>query len=299
MKTRIMGKTGLSVSELSFGAGGFWGMKFFDEKKAERLVDIALDSGINLFDTGPNYSNANAEVRLGRILKGRFNSVIVGTKVGTKYVNGKHIKDFTPKGIEESLRQSMINLKTDHLPLVQFHGFPGPNTDDAVETLLRLKEKGIIGHIGVSTDGDAAKKVVDMGVFDCLMIEYNVINRVNPSEIIEKAYNIGMGVMIKSPLAQTLYSNDIFKIKNISDVWYILRALKNHRSKFLKGRKLRFVNDVNGMTGSEVALNYVLNNKHITSAVIGTVNDNHLSSNIKAVNKVLSTDLIKKIELVN
>jgi 1-deoxyxylulose-5-phosphate synthase len=297
MKYRVLGKTGLKVSELSFGAGGFWGMKSFDEKRAEQLVNIAIENGITLFDTGPNYSNANAEVRLGRILKGRAKSVIVGTKVGTQYMNGKHVKDFSPQAIEQSILQSLKNLQTDYIPLIHFHGFPIP-TDDAIEKLLKLKEKGIIGHIGVSTDGDDAKKAVELGVFESLMIQYNIIERATPAKIIEDANKKDMGVLIKSPLAQTLYSNDIFKIKKASDVWYLLRALKNHRKKFLKGRKLRFVNDVEGLSGSDVALNFVLNNENLTSAVIGTVNPKHLISNIESLNYKLPKEIIKKVESI-
>ena len=68
MRTRKLGNTGLEISCLGFGAGGYWGMPFFDEGVARSLVDIALERGVSAFDTGPNYSRANAEPRLGRVL---------------------------------------------------------------------------------------------------------------------------------------------------------------------------------------------------------------------------------------
>lgn len=272
-------------------------MKVFDEKKAVRLVDIALEKGVTLFDTGPNYSGANAEKRLGRALKGKSDSVLVATKVGSKLVNGRHVKDYSPGGIEESVRSSLKNLQLDYLPLLQFHGFPKP-ADEAIEKILELKDSGVVRHIGVSSDGRGARRAVETGVFDCLMIEYNILNRTTPSKTIDSAADRGMGVIVKSPLAQTLYSNEIFRIGKPSDLWYMARALKNHREKFARGRKFRFVNDVPGMAGSDVALSYVLNNSHVSSAVIGTVNPVHLRNNIESAQKTLPAELISRIESV-
>ena len=270
-------------------------MKSFDEDKARRLVELALEGGVNLFDTGPNYSGGNAEARLGRILKGRTGQVTVSTKVGTQLVGGRHVKDFSPQGIEQSVLTSLRRLQLDHIPLLHFHGFPEP-ADAAIETVLKLKDRGLVGHLGVSTGNAGARKVLGAGVFDSLMIEYNIINRTTPARLIDAAHEAGMGVLIKSPLAQTLYSRDIFKLKAPSDVWYLLRAMRNHRSKFLAGRKYRFINDIEGMKGSEVALAYVLNNQHVTSAVVGTVNPDHLLTNLRAADKELPADLVRQIE---
>ncbi|AUI52882.1 aldo/keto reductase [Arthrobacter crystallopoietes] len=295
MQKKLLGQTGLFVSELGFGAGGYWGFTAFPEKKAAALIDIALEHGINLFDTGPNYSAGNAETRLGRILKERSAEPVVATKVGTRFVDGRHIKDFTPDGIEKSIVSSLRNLQLERLPLVHFHGFPRP-AEPAIDKLLDLKDRDLIGHIGVSANGSGARKTVDMDVFNSLMIEYNVINRAGPAKIIDTAGSRGMGVLVKSPLAQTLFSNDIFKIRRRSDIWYLLRAMKNHRSKFTRGRSYRFLNHIDGMTGSEAALNFVLANPHVTSAITGTVDAQHLVSNIEAAGKGLPPELLKRIE---
>ncbi|CAI6073760.1 aldo/keto reductase [Cohnella sp. JJ-181] len=296
MKYRSLGKTGLKVSELSFGAGGFWGMRSFDEKEAARLLDVALDKGVNLIDTGPNYSGANAEIRLGRALKGKIGSVVFGTKVGTHYLNGKHVKDYSLKSVERSIMQSLNNLQTDHIPLLQLHSLPRHMPDETMSYLFKLKREGVIGHLGASVGGENAKKVIADDHFDTIMIQYNVIERRSPAELIQRAGEKGMGVLIKSPLAQTLYSNDILKVRKMSDVWYLLRALKNHRAKFLKGMKYRFINEIPGFKGSEIALGYVLQNPHVSSAVIGTVNESHLVTNLLTSERSVPLEVVRRIE---
>jgi aryl-alcohol dehydrogenase-like predicted oxidoreductase len=161
--------------------------------------------------------------------------------------------------------------------------------------VLKLKDKGMIGALGVSTGPGGAKRALKLGIFDCLMVEYNLVER-SLAQTIEAAGKAGTGIMIKSPLAQTLYSRDIFKVTAPSDVWYLLRALKNHRHKFIEGRKFRFINDVDGFKASEIALAYVLNNPDVTSAVVGTVRPEHLATNLGVSGLRLPPELLGRLE---
>ena len=100
MKMRKLGNTGKLISVMGYGCGGFWGYEVFDEKIADRLVHLALDGGVNFFDTGASYSGGNAEKRLGKILKGvNTTGLIIGTKAGTTIRNGKLVKDYSPASI--------------------------------------------------------------------------------------------------------------------------------------------------------------------------------------------------------
>lgn len=294
MKQRGLGKSGLSVSEISFGAGGYWGMKGFDERQAARLVEQAIDGGVNLFDTGPNYSRGNAEERLGRILKGRGRDLVISTKVGSLWSGGRNVKDFSPRALEQSLQESLRRLQLDHLPLLHFHGYPRP-ADPAIDTVLKLKDRGMIGALGLSTGAGGAKRALKLGIFDALMLEYNLLDR-SLEPLMARAGEAGVGIMVKSPLAQTLYSRSIFKLTAPSDVWYLARALKNHRTKFSRGRKFRFINDVEGLKASEIALAFVLNNKNVTSAVVGTVRPEHLKTNLGAAELELPEELLRRID---
>lgn len=299
MRKRTLGRTNLDVSEVGYGCGGFWGMPVFPEKVAGELVYSAIEQGITFFDTGPNYSQANAEPRLGKILNSVDKSkLVIATKTGSRYANGKHIKDYSLRSMEESAVKSLKNLELDSLPLLQVHS---PDeyqlTDDLLNNITKLKEKGIAQNIGISGDGKVIEWAIDSNVFDTIMLTYNIIHQ-SPIALIEKAKEKGIGVLIKSPMAHGLYNNDIFKIRKLSDIWYLLRVLKNYRYDLMEGRKYSFINNAIGWKGSEVALNFVLNNDAVSCAVIGTTSLSHLQENIEAILKSLPMEIYKKIESV-
>ena len=107
MQSRPLGRTGLKVSEIGFGAASFWGHPAFSEAEALRIVHRALDLGVTLFDTGPAYSRGEAEGRLGRALAGRdFSGLVVATKAGTRFEGGRVRRDMSLTAIEASLERS-------------------------------------------------------------------------------------------------------------------------------------------------------------------------------------------------
>lgn len=268
-------------------------MPLFDEGVARSLVDIALERGIDAFDTGPNYSQANAEPRLGRILGSRVNDVFLATKVGTRLINGKHVKGYTRAEMTQSFEQSLRLLGRDHVDLLQFHGMPDPLTNEAMDFLLEQKQKGRTRLVGTSTSVEGGRQALAAGGFDVLMIEYNVIHRHEEKQLTEDAAKVGVGILVKSPLAQTLYSNRIWKVRSLSDFWYLARALKNMRHKIIKGRKYRFLTE-NG-PGHDLALQFVLDNKDVTAAIIGTTRPHNLLANIQAAQQPLPPDIRRRI----
>src|SRR5215471_12657818 len=118
MRYRPLGRTGLKVSEIGFGAASWWGMPAMDETEAVGLVHAALDGGITLFDTGAAYSKGQAEARLGRALKGRGPDLVVATKAGTYFADGRVRRDFSPAAITASAERSLKVLGLEVLPLL-------------------------------------------------------------------------------------------------------------------------------------------------------------------------------------
>jgi aryl-alcohol dehydrogenase-like predicted oxidoreductase len=296
---RQLGSRNARISELGFGAGGFWGMEMFSERLARDLVDIAIDSGVNFFDTGPNYSGGNAEGRLGKILAARRPNIFVGTKCGTHLIGRRHVKDYSYPALRRSLDESLRRLQTTHVDLLQLHGMPKRLEDETMQFLCDAKRCGDVGLLGVSTDIAGAEKALAAEIFDCVMIEYNVIRRHAQQDLIERCARSGLGVMVKSPLAQTLYSDEIFKVSKVSDVWYLLRAIKNHRSKFFEGRKYRFLSRFDGMNCHDLALQFVLSNHHVSCAIIGTTSQSHLINNLNASMSRLPECVRQRIEQVS
>jgi len=282
---------------MGYGCGGYWGYEIFDEKIADRLVHQALDGGVNFFDTGASYSGGNAEKRLGKILK-RVNTtgLIIGTKAGTIIQNGRLVKDYSPSSITSQVEGSLKNLGFDRLPLLQLHGVPAQDLDEVFETLTTLKQQGKVELIGASCDGAALENALSYNMLDVVMLTYNMIEK-HANRQIEKTYSKGVGVLVKSPLAHTLYSNDLFKIRKLSDIWYLFRVMKNYRSQVMKGRKYRFISDISGWRAEEIALLYALHEK-VSCVVTGTTNPDHMQRNIKAFDRELPVEIQRKIDAV-
>lgn len=297
MKMRKLGNTGKLISVMGYGCGGFWGYEVFDEKIADRLVHLALDGGVNFFDTGASYSGGNAEKRLGKILKGvNTTGLIIGTKAGTTIRNGKLVKDYSPASITGQVETSLKNLGLDRLPLLQLHGVPVQGLDEVFGTLSAMKRQGKVELIGASCDGGALENALSYNMLDVVMLTYNLIEK-HASLQIEKAYSKGIGVLVKSPLAHTLYSKDLFKIKRLSDLWYLLRVFKNYRPQLARGRKYSFINNIPGWSAHEIALLYALHEK-VSCVVTGTTNPEHMKRNILTFEKELPSDIQKRIDAI-
>lgn len=155
MRRRKLGNTGIEVSEISFGAwqlgntDDFGGM---DDGTAHTLVHAALDGGVNLFDTAPNYASANSERLLGEALAGKRRDVILVSKFGH---SPRGPKDFSVEGFRRSLDASLRRLRTDYLDVLLLHNPDASmyaGTDPLWEALEEAKQQGKIRHYGASLD---------------------------------------------------------------------------------------------------------------------------------------------------
>ena len=130
------------------------------------------------------------------------------------------------------------------------------------------------------------------------MLDYNILAQ-DREPMIDKLHNKGIGVIAGAALADSLYSNRIFQIRGVKDLWYLARALKNFRGKLIKGRSFQFVNNVPNMTGAQIAIAYVLKNQKISSAIFGTTSEDHLLENLKGMEITLPEELVQRIKNVD
>ena len=232
----------------------------------------------------------------------------MATKVGSRLGRfGRRVRDFTSDGIERSVEESLVRLRTTHVYLLQLHGPPlSVLQDDAViHKLQTLKEQGIISRLGVSGDGAIAEHSASMSVFDCIMTTANVVEREN-LRAVEQARCTGKGVLIKSPMAHAVFSPSLFKPRRLSDIWYLMRLAKNYRGVLAQRRKYLFLNEVSEWTGAQLALKYVLSVPGVSCAVIGTTNIKHLTENLavckkqgiprEILDKILRSNSIPKLD---
>lgn len=299
---RSFGNTGVMVSEIGLGCGGYWGLRSFPEQRAAEIVDLALEHGVNLLDTGPNYSGGNAEPRLGRILGGRRDGVFLATKVGSRLERGRVVKDWSAGGIRASVEASLGNLRTDHLDLVQLHS-PSPDVlenEGTLGALAALKQEGLVSFVGLSTDSALAARAIELGVFDCVMLTYNILHQRDSERVARLAEAAGKAVLARSPMAHVVYESSLFRPTSRARIWYLLRALKNFRRDVAKGRSLRFLHDWKGWHGPHAALRFVLENPCVTSAIVGTTDPRHLVDNLSVSDgPPLPADLLERLRGVD
>lgn len=300
MNSRKLGNTNIVLSEIGFGCASVWGKKFFGEEEAISLFHKAVAEGITFFDTG--YSYDEAEVRLGKGLQqiGDENrkNLVIATKCGTRISDtGKYYHDWSVEWMKQSVDISLKRLHTDYLDMIHLHG-PSISelSDDIIRFMQNLKEQNIAKAVGVNSfDTDVLSYICDNKLFDFVMLDYNIM-RQDREELIKKLYKNGIGIIAGAALAQSLYSNRVFKIREKKDIWYLLRALKNFRGHMIEGKDYRFLNHVEGFTGNQLALRYVLDDPCITSAVFGTTNPEHLVENIKAADIQMPEKVRKAIK---
>lgn len=291
MKTRPLGRTGLSVSELGFGCASWWGKPAFEERTALGLVHEAIDLGVTLFDTGASYSAGEAEPRLGRALKGRDTSgLVIATKAGTFHAGGGRIgRDMSPPAIVGSAERSLVSLGLERLDLLQLHGPAVPELDDAMfEALADLKARGLVRAVGLNSfDPAVVEHAVGLPGIDVVMVDYNVL-RPEREPLIARAAAAGKGVLAGMPLAMGHTRPLLSRLKGPQDLWYAARALARHRDELTRGRRFGFLHRLPEMSGSQAALAYVLANPHVSAAVFGATRPAHLRENLAASGRALA-----------
>ena len=210
MSSRPLGRTGLSVSPIGFGAfkiGRNRKVKYPtpydlpDDATAERLLNGVLDLGVTHVDTAPAYGCS--EERIGRFLAHRREEFVLSTKVGEAFEDGVSTYDFGATATRTSVAASLNRLRTDVLDVVFVHSdgddLAIQNESDVVGTLLTLKSKGLLraaGFSGKTPEGTRAA----LTWADVVMVEYHPDDR-SMAHIVAEASRRGIGVVVKKPLA--------------------------------------------------------------------------------------------------
>lgn len=256
--------------------------------------------GIKVFDTGHSYGKA--EERIGKVLNElsiNRSDIVISTKFGTRIIDGKYVHDTSIDWVQKSVELSMQRMNIDYIDILYIHGPQINDLNDGLLNLLdSLKKQGIIRATGANTfDTDVIDYITDNRCLDVVMLDYNIVKQNRESQI-KRLYDSGIGVVAGQAMAESVFLNDLFKIKSKKDLWYLARTFgrKASRDLFFESQKYRFLNHLDGWDGSQVALKYVVDNPYISTASIGTCNPEHLKKNIEALNIEIPDDLIKKIK---
>ncbi|WP_215223518.1 aldo/keto reductase [Echinicola shivajiensis] len=210
MEYRILGKTGFKVSEISLGTwqvGGGWGGSF-DEKEASKIINSAIDEGVNFLDTADVYDDGASEHAVGKVLKERSEEIYVATKCG-RQINPHVSEGYTPTVLRAYVEASLKNMQLETLDLIQLHCPPTKvfYRDEIFELFDRLKEEGKIRHLGVSVEKvEEAMQALKYPNVSTVQIIFNMFRQKPLEEFFGAAQENNIGIIARVPLASGLLS---------------------------------------------------------------------------------------------
>ncbi len=284
MKFRMLGNTGLQVSEIGFGAAQI-GNPALPNAQVEAALNRALDLGITFIDTAAMYGDS--EARIGKFIAHRQDEFILATKCGDYQVikGGKReiVKDYSPKGILRTIDTSRSKLKMDVIDIVQFHGLPSEDSDwnAAFDALFEAKSKGWTKFVGVSADGLAAAEAAKKWDLDTQEFTYNVLFQESAENLMPTLRDRHIGTIIKRPIA-----NGVYLMAARPDGAYMGGPWD--RAQRMPLREL-----AGDMPLIEFALRFALSHPEVCTAIVGSTNADHLADNVKISDgKTLPEDVL-------
>lgn len=270
MEYRTLGRTGLQVSALGFGAWEIGWTRPEEGDEMGRLLNRALDLGINFIDSSAAYRWS--EELIAKYLGHRRGEFIFATKCGSWRVlqpEGEWVQtlDYSAKAIEPQIDRSLQRLKTDYLDLIQLHSPPYEDVafGDGLEGLKKAQAKGKVRFIGLSADGQAAQKAIEIGEYDTLQLTCNLLEQ-EPATLIAAARQQDMGIIIKGPIANALYQQP--------------RPAGESAALWDRAQLLLAPDCIGDLHRVEVALRWLLGNPEVHTAIVGTTDLRHLEANV-------------------
>ncbi len=307
MEYRHLGRSGLKVSEITFGNWVTHGSQV-DDRTAHATIHAALDAGITTFDTADVYAGTKAEAVMGHALQDqRREGLEIFTKVYWPTGPGMNDRGLSRKHIMESCHASLRRLRTDYVDLYQAHRFdyetPLEETLRAFDDLVR---QGKVLYVGVSEwtapQIREAVRIADEMGFDRIVSnqpQYSMLWRVIESEVVPTSEELGVGQIVWSPIAQGVLTGkylpgeappaDTRATASDEGANMISRWLRDDVLTAVQ-RLVPVASDL-GLTPAQLAVAWVLSNPNVSSAIVGASRPAQLDENVKASGVVLPADV--------
>ena len=310
MEYRKLGSSDLKVSVMGYGAWGIGGSPFWNNEgdgKSKDSIKKAYGLGVNFFDTAPVYGFGHSEELIGKAVKPFRDKVIIATKCGLRWDKRSLSalrKDASRKSILEEIDQSLKRLDTDMIDLYQVH-WPDVETDqkETMETLLEIQEKGKIRHIGVSNYSAAQiKDCLQYGKIVSLQPEFSLLARDIQQDIIPLCLENDIGIIAYSPLSSGVLTGKYDKNTKFED-WRSKGIIGTFSGEgFVKNiakvDRLKEIANAEGKTCGQTAINWVLRQEGLTTALVGVKNSGQVKENLKAVGWQPSPENCDRIEKI-
>lgn len=292
MRYRRLGRTGLEVSEIGFGAWGIGGDAGgavaygpVDRDQSIRALQAALARGVTFYDTSDFYGHGRSEELIGEAFAGRRAEVVVASK-GGMLADGKSM-DFSVDYLRRALEGTLRRLRSDYVDLYQLHS-PAPEAygDETVAFFQSAQREGKVRAIGLSARSpQEALAGVERYGFPCVQVNFNLLDqRAVECGLFERAAKDDVGVVVRTPLCFGFLTarygaNDAFHERD-------------HRSRWSVGQRERWagapelfrplIEEIPGQTPAQFALRYCLSHPCISVAIPGMLNETHVEENAAA-----------------
>ena len=284
MKKRKLGKTGPDISEIGLGCMSLPE----DARKAERIVHAALDAGINYFDTADLYGRGRNEELLGKALGNRRQDIILATKVGNHWTDGRDGWEWDPSPghIRTSVHDSLKRLGTDYIDVYQLHGGTAEDDLDAVIGVFEdLKREGLIRHYGISSiRPNVFLPFLKKSSAVSNMMQFSLLDR-RPEEWFTDVIGAGASVVARGPLAKGLLTAEGEKRTEAMDGYL----------SYSSGELLELIREFGRLPGTlhSAALAFVLENSAVASAITGASSEEQLNETLRAYDNMPCSETVR------
>lgn len=258
MNYRKLGSSPLSIAEIGFGCMSLGK----DHEQDARIIHQAIDQGINFFDTADLYDKGMNEIGLGKAIKGKRSHVVISTKVGNQWRSDGSGWDWNPHKsyILEAVNKSLERLQIDYIDLYQLHGGTIEDPiDETIEAFEILKQQGKIRYYGISSiRPNVIREYVKRSSIVSVMMQYSLLDRRPEESCLESLKENNIGVLARGSLSQGLLVDKPAK-----------EYLGHSKEEVAKAAKAIHELSDKERTPAQTAIQFVLHNSAITSAVAG------------------------------
>jgi aryl-alcohol dehydrogenase-like predicted oxidoreductase len=311
MKYRTLGRTGIEVSEIGYGAWGIGGVQWTggDDEEAKRALNLAIDQGLNFIDTALAYGDGHSERLVGEVARSRKERIYIATKVPPKNrewpARNVPLRDVFPRDyIIKCTEQSLRNLGVETIDIQQFHVWRDEWIEEGewIEALTKLREQGKVRYFGLSLNDYQpwnAIKALRQGHMDTVQVIYNIFEQAPEDELYPVCQELNIGVIARVPFDEGGLTGAITPITTFPE--------GDFRDWFFRGDRKRKVYErvekLKGLLGEEapslpdLALRFTLSHDAVSTVIPGMRSAKHVTANISCPDgRKLSAETLAKLK---
>jgi len=311
MKYRTLGRTGIEVSEVGYGAWGIGGIQWTggDDEEARRALNLAIDQGLNFIDTALAYGAGHSERLVGEVARSRSEQIYIATKIPPKNLQwparAVPLEEVFPSDyIVECTEKSLRNLGVETIDLQQLHVWHDnwAERSEWIEALLKLRKQGKVRHFGISINDYQPANVIKAlrtGHIDTVQVIYNIFEQAPQDELYPVCQELNIGVLARVPFDEggltgaikqdTVFPEDDFRS-------FFFRGDRKQKV-FERVEKMKTLLGDEAATLPELALRFTLSHDAVSTVIPGMRSTKHVVSNIACSDgRKLSPELLERLK---